>query len=248
MYFQASKLLKLAFLSSLTRKYVLLKGFYHNFSTKKASALGGFAPWAHNLITSLIGETFYLTCSCSFTNLPDDKENFCPLDPRGSFAPQKDLPWRRPCIHFFFRDRVDVVCYKCSQTVLITNLGICFLASSSDDTPNPGRSLVFEAAGYHSHKRTFETHPKHIFFRYVNKPKMCIFACIFLNFSVMSFTKSVNMTKNTPFFPILHIFATLNDVRAYIAWSWKQSEVIFLRGWYPSSNTSAPPLKKKIAP
>ena len=44
-YFQASKLLILAFLSSLTRKYVLWKGFYHDFSTKKASALGGFAPW-----------------------------------------------------------------------------------------------------------------------------------------------------------------------------------------------------------
>ena len=32
-YFHASKLLKLAFLSSLTRKYMLRKGFYHNFST-----------------------------------------------------------------------------------------------------------------------------------------------------------------------------------------------------------------------
>ena len=29
------------------------------------------------------------------------------------------------------------------------------------------------------------------------------------------------MTKNTPFFPILHVFAPLNDVRAYIALSWK---------------------------
>ena len=37
-YFHASKLLKLAFLSSLTRKYVLWKGFYHDFNTKKASA------------------------------------------------------------------------------------------------------------------------------------------------------------------------------------------------------------------
>ena len=27
------------------------------------------------------------------------------------------------------------------------------------------------------------------------------------------------MTKNTPFFPILHVFAPLNNVRAYIAWS-----------------------------
>ena len=40
-YFHASKLSKLAFLSSLTRKYVLWKGFYHDFSTKKASASGG---------------------------------------------------------------------------------------------------------------------------------------------------------------------------------------------------------------
>ena len=54
-YFHASKLLKSAFLSSLTRKYVLWKGFYHDFSTKKASALSaddnsrppprGSAPW-----------------------------------------------------------------------------------------------------------------------------------------------------------------------------------------------------------
>ena len=43
-YFHASKLLKLAFLSSLTRKYVLWKGFYHDFSTNKASASEGFAP------------------------------------------------------------------------------------------------------------------------------------------------------------------------------------------------------------
>ena len=44
-YFHASKLLKLAFLSSLMRKYVLLEGFYHDFGTKKASASGGSAPW-----------------------------------------------------------------------------------------------------------------------------------------------------------------------------------------------------------
>ena len=42
--FHASKLLKLAFLSSLSRKYVLWKGFYHDSITKKASASGG-APW-----------------------------------------------------------------------------------------------------------------------------------------------------------------------------------------------------------
>ena len=42
-YFHA---LKWAFLSSLTRKwYMLWEGFYHDFSTKKVSASGGFAPW-----------------------------------------------------------------------------------------------------------------------------------------------------------------------------------------------------------
>ena len=40
-YFHASKVLRLAF---LLRKYMLSKGFYHDFSTKKASASGGFAP------------------------------------------------------------------------------------------------------------------------------------------------------------------------------------------------------------
>ena len=32
-FFQASKLLQLALLSSLMRKYMLWKGFYHDFST-----------------------------------------------------------------------------------------------------------------------------------------------------------------------------------------------------------------------
>ena len=41
-YFHA---LKLAFLSSLIRKYMLWEGFYHDFSAKKVSASGGFAPW-----------------------------------------------------------------------------------------------------------------------------------------------------------------------------------------------------------
>ena len=40
-YFHAWELSKLAPLSSLTRKYMLWEGFYHNFSTKKASASGG---------------------------------------------------------------------------------------------------------------------------------------------------------------------------------------------------------------
>ena len=60
-------------------------------------------------------------------------------------------------------------------------------------------ALVFQA-GYHPRKRTFKTHRKHVFFRYENRPLIRVFACVFLNLSIMSFPKFVNMTKNTPFF------------------------------------------------
>ena len=62
------------------------------------------------------------------------------------------------------------------------------------------------------------------------------------NLFIMSFQKFITMTKNTPFLPILHVFAHLNDVRVYIAWSWKTTLItwIFLRGWYPTSNTNDP--------
>ena len=69
-----------------------------------------------------------------------------------------------------------------------------------------------------------------------------VFACIFLNLPVVSFQKFVYMTKNTRFFPILHVFAPLNDVRAYIAWSWKTTLItwIFGRAWYPLDIRVAP--------
>ena len=59
----------------------------------------------------------------------------------------------------------------------------------------------------------------------------------------MSFPKFVYMTKNTPLFPILHVFAPLNDVRAYIAWSWKTTLItwIFGRAWYPLDIRVPPP-------
>ena len=46
-------------------------------------------------------------------------------------------------------------------------------------------------------------------------PKYVFLQAFFLILSIMSFPKFVNtcMTKNTPFFPILHVFAPLNDVR-----------------------------------
>ena len=71
-------------------------------------------------------------------------------------------------------------------------------------------------------------------------PKYMFLHVFCKNFSVMSFTKFVSMTKNTPFFPILHVFAPLTNVRVYIAWSWKITLItwIFSRGWYLTSNTS----------
>ena len=65
--------------------------------------------------------------------------------------------------------------------------------------------------------------PYHIFFRYEKRPSIRVFACIFLDLSVMSFPKFVTMTKNTPIFQILHVFAPLNDVCSYSIWSWKKN-------------------------
>ena len=49
-----------------------------------------------------------------------------------------------------------------------------------------------------------------------------------LNLCDMSFPKFVNMTKNIPFFPILHVFASLSDVRAYTVWSWKITLILWI--------------------
>ena len=47
-YFRETKLLKLASLSSLSRKYIFCKGFYENFITKKKMlASVGFVPDSH---------------------------------------------------------------------------------------------------------------------------------------------------------------------------------------------------------
>ena len=96
--------------------------------------------------------------------------------------------------------------------------------------------------GYQARPWTHKKHPNHVFFRHENRPLIRVFACIFLNLPVMSFPKFVYMTKNTPFFPILHVFAPLNDVRAYIAWSWKTTLItwIFGRAWYPPWHSSGP--------
>ena len=53
--------------------------------------------------------------------------------------------------------------------------------------------------------------------------------------------------KTHPFFPILHVFAPLNDVRAYSVWSWKPTLITWIFGWawYPLDIRVAPPPGKK---
>ena len=84
------------------------------------------------------------------------------------------------------------------------------------------RGIKIRGGGGHLYprKRTFKIHPKHVFSGMKIDPIYAFFACVVLNLSIVSFPKFVNMTKNTPFFLILHVFAPLNYVRAYIfAWS-----------------------------
>ena len=58
----------------------------------------------------------------------------------------------------------------------------------------------------------------------------------------MSFPKFV-MTKNTPVFPILHVFAPLNDVHCLVLKNNpnKITWIFYADNIYPTSNTSGPP-------
>ena len=59
-------------------------------------------------------------------------------------------------------------------------------------------------------------------------PKYVFLHVFFLICPSCPFQKLVNMAKNTPFFPILHVFAPLNDVRAYITLSWKTTLITWI--------------------
>ena len=74
---------------------------------------------------------------------------------------------------------------------------------------------------------TFETPWTHIFqvWKWTQNTRFCM---LYVKLSIMSFPKFVTMTKNTPFFPILNVFAPLNDVCTYIAWSWKTSLITWI--------------------
>ena len=104
--------------------------------------------------------------------------------------------------------------------------------------------------GYQARPWTHKKHPYHVLFRYEKRPYIRVFACIFLNLPVMFFPKLVYMTKNTPFFQILHVFAPLNDVRAYSAWSWKTILITWIFGWawYPLTFECPPGKIPKYGP
>ena len=76
-FFHVWELLKLAFLSSFKKKYMLWEGFYKDFSTKKMSASGDFPP-------------------------PTPTKRLCPLDPEVPLLPltiyPDAIPWL--CIMF----------------------------------------------------------------------------------------------------------------------------------------------------
>ena len=63
--FSGNKVIKIAFLSSVTRKYMLWKGFYRDFITKKASASRGSAPWTPEVPSP--SQRFTLAPPCSLS-------------------------------------------------------------------------------------------------------------------------------------------------------------------------------------
>ena len=66
----------------------------------------------------------------------------------------------------------------------------------------------------------------------------------FLNFSIVSFPKFVKMTHNTPVFFNFGWFCTpqrCTHVHRLVLKNNPNYVIFFLGGWYPTSNTSAPP-------
>ena len=94
------------------------------------------------------------------------------------------------------------------------------------------------------HGHTTWKHPITYFSGMKKDPKYACLHAFFLICPSCPFQNlSIIMTKNTPFFPILHVFAPLNDVRAYSAWFWKTTLItwIFGRAWYPLDIRVPPP-------
>ena len=73
-------------------------------------------------------------------------------------------------------------------------------------------------------------------------PKYVFLHAFFLICLSYSFKNLSIRPKTHLFFPILHVFAPLSDVREYSAWSWKTTLItwIFGRAWYPPWHSSGP--------
>ena len=91
-----------------------------------------------------------------------------------------------------------------------------------------------------------KSHP--FIFRYENRPYKYVFLQAFFFFFFFflicppcPFQNLSIWPKTHPFPQFCTFFALLNDVRAYIVWSWKTTLITFFRGRYPTSNASAPP-------
>ena len=87
--------------------------------------------------------------------------------------------------------------------------------------------LLYARAGghlYFKHKQVFSSHE--------NRPYICVIACFFLIFCHLLYQNLWTLPKTLLFFfPVLDIFAPLNDECAYITWSWKtiQLRVLFYK-------------------
>ena len=87
-----------------------------------------------------------------------------------------------------------------------------------------------------------QTHPKHVFSMYDDRPQIDVFACFLFLIFHHHFPKFVTMTKINPIFQILDI-APLNNVCVYIAGSRKTTLIMyfFYKDDIQLANTSVPP-------
>ena len=144
-----------------------------------------------------------------------------------------------------------VLC-KCQQFILFTKMpfaakegvGKCSSHAAFPEQQGPGGGATRMARGgirlvHELTKSTLITYfsgmkvdPKYAF---LHAYFLICLSCSFQNFSIWP--------KTHPFFPILHVFTPLNDVRAYSAWSWKTTLItwIFGRAWYPPLTFEWPP-------
>ena len=105
--------------------------------------------------------------------------------------------------------------------------------------PMPGGGALVFQAGYHPPKRIFKTHPKHIFFRYENRPLNMFLHAFFLNCASRPFQNLSMWPKTYPFSNFAR-FCTPKRC-THVHWLVLKNNpnyVNFLRGWYPTSNTS----------